>query len=68
MCVYRPLGVVASILNTLHGLSLVSLLRLGEFLYALFVNLRDLRKPLVITRLPGAVRARFLRNAPSSSI
>jgi hypothetical protein len=48
--------VVAGILDTLQGLSLVGLARLGEFFDALFVNLRSLRKPLGITGLPGAVR------------
>jgi hypothetical protein len=61
---YGPFGVVARILNTLHDFSLVCLLCFGEFFNALLVNLRDLRKPLGITRLPGAVRTRFLRDTP----
>ena len=54
---YRPFGVVASILDTLHDLGLVGLIRLGEFFHALLVNVRNLRKPLGITRLPSAVRS-----------
>jgi hypothetical protein len=56
MRAYGSFGMVAGILETLHGLSLVCLIRLGEFSDALFVNLCNLRKPLGITRLPGAVR------------
>jgi hypothetical protein len=48
---------VASILDALHGFSLVCLVPLGEFSDAFFVNLRDLRQPLGITRLPSTVRA-----------
>src|SRR5208282_1799841 len=43
---YRPFGVVSSILETLHGLGLVHLIRLGEFSDALLVSVRNLRKPL----------------------
>src|ERR1035441_9878053 len=42
---HGPFGVVGRILETLHGLGLECLIRLGEFLDALFVNLRSLRKP-----------------------
>jgi hypothetical protein len=47
---------VASVLDTLHDFGLVCLLGFGEFSSALFVNVRDLREPLDITRLSGAVR------------
>ena len=46
-------GVVDGILDTLHGPSLVSLIRLVEFRGALLVNLRNLRKP---PGYPPAVR------------
>jgi hypothetical protein len=60
MCAHGPFGVVAGILDTLHGLRFVCRIRLGKFFDGLFVSLRNMRKSLVITRLPGAVRRRFL--------
>jgi hypothetical protein len=57
---YGPFGVVAGVLDTLHDLRLVCLIRIGEFFDALYVSLRDWRKPLIISRLPGAVRRDFL--------
>jgi len=44
-----PFGVVAGVLDTLHGLGLEGLIRLGEFFDALHVSLRNGRKPLIIT-------------------
>ena len=61
MSAHRPFRVVAGIFDTLHGFSLVYLVRLGEFADALFVNICNLRKPLGITRLPGAVRTSLPR-------
>jgi hypothetical protein len=48
---------VGSILETVHGLGLICLIRLGEFFDALLVSVRILRQPLGITRLSGAVRS-----------
>ena len=47
---------VACVLDTLHDFGLVCLLGFGEFSNALFVNVRDLRESLDITRLSGTVR------------
>jgi hypothetical protein len=52
-----PFGTVAGILDALHGLRPVCLVRLGEFCDAFFVNLCNLRKPLCTNRLASTVRA-----------
>jgi len=44
---------VGSILETLNGLSLEHLIRLGELCDTLLISVRNLRKPLSITRLSG---------------